>query len=217
MTRAATLPILALGLILVVLLGPVLDAKAIVPEQVDVQVAEVLKERAQAQRRRDRWHLIQRYRLWRQWRKNDVRRRVHRWAVHELHIGVCETGTNTVPRYGVYGYEWCAKFVAVMVRKGEPGHPLPPNPNSTASWKEAITHRRHGFRQLSLRANVKPGDIVCFRAHMGIVHRTDKHGFWSIEGNCTDRVAKRFHYWWEADVFGRVLPTRIPERFDGLR
>ena len=65
MTRAATLPILALALLLLILLGPAVDAQAIIPETVDVQVAAELKDRAEAREWRAYRRLRQRHLAWR--------------------------------------------------------------------------------------------------------------------------------------------------------
>jgi hypothetical protein len=205
MLRALTLAIILLLTI------PVTDALA-APVSCDhyrsVSRYLAAKERREAKYRK----LRQRYLAWRQWRADDVRERVHRWAVHE--IGTCESGYNYLPRYDAYGVFWCALYVSFCVSKGEDGHPLPANPASTSSWRAAIRSETRGLRQVHERANVLPGDIVCFPyGHTGIVHRPTGSGFWAIEGNCTDAVRLRWHAWGEADTFGRVLFTKIPERF----
>ena len=209
--RQVTRALLAITILAFLVTAP--DAKAIIPEVRAQNVAQVLHEREQARKKRQKWLSVQRYREWRAWRKNDIRRRCHRWARHELAIGVGECGYNVVPRYGVYGIPWCAAFVAYVVDKAEPGRPLPSNPNMCSCWEDAIRHRKKGLRPVWTKRGVKPGDIVVFWGHIGIVDYTTRTGFWSIEGNATNRVARRFHYWYEAEVFGRLLPTRVPERF----
>lgn len=162
-------------------------------------------ERQQAREERYR-RLRQRYLAWRQWRKLDVPRRVHRWAVAGIGDGYS--------RYAPSGLPWCALFAAFCVGRGEDGHPLPANPASTGSWRAAIRAEVRGLRRVFERRNVRPGDVVTFPyGHTGIVHKTHSGGFWSIEGNCTDRVRLRWHPWSAADTFGRVLFTKIPERF----
>ena len=173
-----------------------------------------VRERQETKRKKHR-KLRQRYLAWRQWRKDDVRERVHRWAVNEL--GTHESGGNYLPRYDAYGIPWCAAFVGFCVGKAEDGRPVASNPNSTSSWRAAIRAEVRGLREVVERRHVLPGDIVTFPyGHCGIVHKVHSAGFWAIEGNSSDRVALRFHPWSAADSFGRVLPVRTPDRFEGV-
>lgn len=210
-----TRPALLILIVLAILFVCVTDALAVVdPHKALVMEQIQTRELVEAKRRKVRL-LRQRYREWRGWRKADVRRRVHRWAVHEL--GTCERGDNWLPRYDAHGVPWCGLCVSFCVSKGEDGHPLPANPASTSSWRAAIRAGQRGLRRVLERRNVLPGDIVTFPyGHVGIVHRPTGGGFWSIEGNCTDAVRLRWHGWGEADTFGRVLFTKIPERFKGV-
>ena len=175
---------------------------ALIVEQIQV------RERIEAKHERAR-KLRRRYFDWRQWRKVDVRERVHAWAVAGLGDGYS--------RYAPAGVPWCALYVSFCVFRGESRHPLPANPASTSSWRAAIRREVRGLREVVERRHIRRGDIVCFVwGHMGIFHRAVKAGFWSIEGNCTNRVRLRWHPWSAADTFGRVLFTKIPERFRGI-
>lgn len=175
------------------------------------------KQRAKEKKLKRLRKLKARYTDWRAWRKGDIRWRCHAWAVHEYQIRVRETANNVVPRYDVNGYQWCARFVQVCVEHAEPGRPMPSNPLSTSSWREAIRNHRCGLRPVWSHRMVRPGDVVCFPRHMGIFHRATKGGFWSIEGNVSNCVGLRWHRWYEADTFGRLTITRVPDRFDKVR
>jgi len=199
------LAILIAYALLFVLVGEAISATVssdhylIVTEYLDV------KERQEAKRKKVR-KLRQRYLEWRQWRKDDIRERVHAWAVAGLGDGYA--------KYAPYGVPWCALYVQSCVSRCEPDHPLPANPASTGSWRAAIRAKARGLREVVERRHIRRGDLVCFVwGHMGVFHRAVKAGFWSIEGNCSGRVRLRWHRWHDADTFGRVLVTFIPERF----
>ena len=187
------------------LTAPLYDQHAIlVTEQIQARERHERKLRHERQLRRD-------YRDWLEHRRVLLRQRVHGVAVREL--GVTEYGYNTVPRYGVCGIPWCAQFVGWCVSRSEADRPLPPNPNSTSSWRRAILEQCRGLAQVHRHANVRAGDLVCFPAHMGIVHRPGSDGFWSIEGNASDAVRLRWHPWQSADTFGRLRVVAVPARF----
>ena len=84
--------------------------------------------------------LRRRYLDWRQWRKLDVPRRVHAWAVAGPGDGYA--------KYAPYGVPWCALFASFCVKRGEDGHPLPANPASTSSWRAAIRSGQRGLRRV---------------------------------------------------------------------
>ena len=191
------------------LTAPLSDPHAVlVTEQIQARERAVRQLRHRRQLRRD-------YRDWLDHRRILLRQRVHDWAVSQ--IGVCESGYNYVPSLGVYGWPWCASFVARAVASAEDGRPLASNPNSTSSWRWAIRAQARGLAWIHRHANVRPGDIVTFPwGHIGIVHKTGRNGFWSIEGNVSDRVGLRWHAWYAADSFGRLRVVAVPERFGAL-
>ena len=208
MTRPAIifLACLVAFTLLFVLVGDALSVpdshRALVMEQIQ------LRERHEARQKKAR-KLRQRYREWRVWRRDDIRERVHAWALHGLGDGFA--------KYAPCGVPWCALYVKYYVSECEPRHPLPANPASTSSWRAAIRRGVRGLRRVVERRHICRGDLVCFPwGHMGIFHRATGSGFWSIEGNCTGRVRLRWHPWGAADCFGRVLVTFTPQRFRGI-
>jgi hypothetical protein len=156
------------------------------------------RDKARAERRRLRQLRI-RFEAWR----DRQRLRIHDRAYGEV-------GTYGGWKYG-RSTLWCGVFVDWCC----PEFCDPYNPALSWAWADAIRRGRH-FCRIWKRQNVKPGDVVAFTwGHVGIVHRKDGAGFWSIGGNESNAVRLRWHAWSEAVCFGRVVFPR-PARFAEL-
>lgn len=100
---------------------------------------------------------------------------------------------------GAYGEAWCASFQAWAYRLTHVGFP--------SAWDSYIGSNRYdsagvfaivrnASRRGWIRAIPKPGYLVAFvdrLGHIGLVEKVTKTGFYSIEGNASDQVLRRFH------------------------
>lgn len=124
----------------------------------------------------------------------------------ESQVGVREEpdGSNWGPQVanyqavtGAYHAPWCASFAQwVLVHAGD---------GPFADRSAGVYYiRGWAYQRGLLRATPRPGVLVLFltsSGHMGLVVKVEQHGFWSVEGNYGNRVAKVYHPFSRASVF----------------
>lgn len=119
-------------------------------------------------------------------------------------------GQSTTPRF--YPAPWCAYFVSWVARRA--GRPLGPAGRGFGyvpyikAWAQSTGRWRRTPRS---------GDLVMFPQHVGLVESVYKNGtLTTIEGNSSNRVARRWRRWREASGYVRFASggtvTRPPRR-----
>lgn len=131
-----------------------------------------------------------------------------RQVVHtaESQLGVHEIpdGSNWGPQVadyqavtGAYHAPWCASFAQwVLVHSG-----YGPFANRSAG---VFYIRDWAYQRGLLRATPRPGVLVLFlnsTGHMGVVESVVQGGFYSIEGNTSNMVGRRYHPFTSSTVF----------------
>ncbi|WP_063036813.1 C40 family peptidase [Nocardia grenadensis] len=122
-------------------------------------------------------------------------------------LGVAESGTNYVAGkpYNING-PWCAAFTSWLWK--EAGYDVDwTNPNYVpAIWNDA-----HAMKLQATAAEAEPGDLIVFDwegdgtpDHIGIVERKDGETIYTIEGNSSDRVARREYEAGSGNIVGFV-------------
>jgi PKD repeat protein len=107
-------------------------------------------------------------------------------------------GASTRPRF--YPAPWCAYFVSWVARRA--GAPLGP---SGQGFGYVPYIRAWAQRTGRWRRQPRSGDLVMFPQHVGLVERVYRNGtLTTIEGNSSNRVARRFRRWGEASGYVRV-------------
>lgn len=107
-------------------------------------------------------------------------------------------GQSTSPRF--YPAPWCAYFVSYVARRG--GRPLGPSGNGFGyvPYIKAWATKTGRWRK-----QPKSGDLVMFPQHVGLVERVYRNGtLTTIEGNSSNRVARRWRRWKDASGYVRV-------------
>lgn len=136
--------------------------------------------------------------------------RVVQIARGELARGVREVpdGSNRGPRIRMYGLSttprfypapWCAYFVSWAARRA--GRPLGP-----AGRGFGYVPYIRAWARATGRWRTKPrsGDLVMFPHHVGLVETVYRNGMLTtIEGNSSNRVARRWRRWAEASGYVR--------------
>lgn len=122
--------------------------------------------------------------------------RLIRTARDELGVHEIPDGSNDSPRIrayqavtGAFRQPWCASFAQWALTTIQVG---PIADRSASVFHIVEWARAHGY----LTAQPQAGALVTFlRAlgHMGIVETVTPHGFYSIEGNHSNRVARVWH------------------------
>lgn len=111
-------------------------------------------------------------------------------------LGVAETSWNyswRIAQYqsttGAYHAPWCVSFqqwVRVVSGYGSIAN------RSAGVFYVVSWSSNRGL----LRAKPRPGYLVAFMdrlGHIGLVEKVTRYGFWSIEGNASNRVLERYH------------------------
>ena len=118
-------------------------------------------------------------------------------------VGVKESppGSNDSPRIAQYRKAtagapgpgpWCAYFTSWVAR--EAGVPLGPNGSGFGSVDALYSWAQKAGKALPGSATPKPGDMIIWDEHMGIVESVGPNGqVKTIEGNSSDQVIRRTH------------------------
>lgn len=107
-------------------------------------------------------------------------------------------GGSTSPRF--YPAPWCAYFVSWVARKA--GRPLGP---AGAGFGYVPYLRSWAAKTGRWKKTPRSGDLIVFPQHVGLVEQVYKNGtLTTIEGNSSNRVARRWRRWGEAQGYARV-------------
>ena len=107
-------------------------------------------------------------------------------------------GGSTSPRF--YPAPWCAYFVSWVSRSA--GNPLGP---AGQGFGYVPYIKAWAVRTKRWKKAPRSGDLVMFPQHVGMVERVYKNGtLTTIEGNSSNRVARRWRRWGEASGYVRV-------------
>ena len=131
-------------------------------------------------------------------------RQVVRTAEGQIGVHEIPDGSNWGPQVanyeavtGAYHAPWCASFSQwVLVHAG-----YGPFANRSAG---VFYIRDWAYQRGLLRATPRPGVLVLFlnsTGHMGIVEKVVQGGFYSVEGNTSNEVGRRFHPFSQSTVF----------------
>lgn len=131
-------------------------------------------------------------------------------SVAAKEIGYRETGNNMTKYgawYGTNGATWCHMFVSWCAAKaGIPSSVVP----KTASTSEGMAwFKSRGIFKYKGKYTPKRGDLVYFktgRSHVGIVEKVTGSTLHTIEGNTSDRVARRTYPLSEKTITGYGVP-----------
>jgi hypothetical protein len=129
-------------------------------------------------------------------------------------IGVTESppGSNNSPRIAQYRQAtagspgpgpWCAYFVSWAARQA--GAPIGDNGSGYGAVDAVRAWGQRTGRAFPNTQTPKPGDLILFNQHIGLVESVDPNGtVHTIEGNSSDRVTRRTHQPSEATGFVRM-------------
>lgn len=107
-------------------------------------------------------------------------------------------GRSTTPRF--YPAPWCAYFVSWVARRA--GRPLGP---AGRGFGYVPYIRAWALATKRWRSTPRPGDLVMFPQHVGMVENVySNRTLTTIEGNSSNRVARRFRRWSDASGYVRV-------------
>ncbi|HYF26454.1 MAG TPA: PKD domain-containing protein [Baekduia sp.] len=115
-------------------------------------------------------------------------------------------GQSTNPRF--YPAPWCAYFVSWVSRRA--GRPLGP---AGQGFGYVPYLRAWAQRTGAWRRTPKSGDLVMFPQHVGLVEHVYANGtLTTIEGNSSNRVARRWRRWKDASGYVRVAAGGTVQR-----
>jgi hypothetical protein len=87
---------------------------------------------------------------------------------------------------------WCAYFVSWVARRA--GVPLGDHGQGFASVDALWAWAQQSGRAVAASSQPRPGDLIVWDEHVGLVTSVDSHGLiHTIEGNTSDEVARRVH------------------------
>ena len=124
--------------------------------------------------------------------------------------GYKETGNNMTKYgawYGMNGAAWCHMFVSWCAAKAGIPDSVVPKTASTTEGMEWFKSR--GLFKYKGKYTPKRGDLVYFktdRSHVGIVEKVTGSTLHTIEGNTSDRVARRKYPLSEKTITGYGVP-----------
>ncbi len=149
---------------------------------------------------------------------SSVGARMVQLAQNEIGVQESPPGSNDAPRIREYrtataGAEnqpgpWCAYFVSWLARQA--GAPIGANGNGTGYVPTLAAWGQQTGRFVGASATPQPGDIVIFSrggipGHTGIVENVGMDGrVHTIEGNSSDRVARRDYAAGSSEIIGYV-------------
>jgi len=122
-------------------------------------------------------------------------------AIAQREVGVAESppGSNNSPRIAQYRRAtagapgpgpWCAYFLSWVARQA--GVPLGERGQGFGAVEQVWSWAQRTGKALPASAQPRPGDLIVWGGrHIGMVERVDAQGIHTIEGNSSDRVARR--------------------------
>lgn len=126
-------------------------------------------------------------------------------------IGYRETGNNSTKYgkwYGMNGAAWCHMFVSWCADQAGVSPSVVPKTASTTTGMEWF--KKKGLFKHKGKYTPKRGDIVYFktsRSHVGIVEKVSGSTLHTIEGNSSDKVARRTYPLSNATITGYGVPN----------
>ncbi len=131
-------------------------------------------------------------------------------SVAAKEIGYRETGNNMTKYgawYGTNGAAWCHMFVSWCAAKA--GIPASVVPKTSSTSEGMAWFKSRGIFKYKGKYTPKRGDLVYFktgRSHVGIVEKVTGSTLHTIEGNTSDRVARRTYPLSEKTITGYGVP-----------
>ena len=131
-------------------------------------------------------------------------------SVATKEIGYRETGNNMTKYgawYGTNGAAWCHMFVSWCAAKA--GIPVSVVPKTASTSEGMAWFKSRGIFKYKGKYTPKRGDLVYFktgRSHVGIVEKVTGSTLHTIEGNTSDRVARRTYPLSEKTITGYGVP-----------
>lgn len=131
-------------------------------------------------------------------------------SVAAREIGYRETGNNMTKYgawYGTNGAAWCHMFVSWCAAKA--GIPVSVVPKTASTSEGMAWFKSRGIFKYKGKYTPKRGDLVYFktgRSHVGIVEKVTGSTLHTIEGNTSDRVARRTYPLSEKTITGYGVP-----------
>lgn len=125
-------------------------------------------------------------------------------------IGYRETGNNSTKYgkwYGMNGAAWCHMFVSWCADQAGVSTSVIPKTASTTTGMEWF--KKKGLFKYKGKYTPKRGDIVYFktgRSHVGIVEKVSGSTLHTIEGNTSDKVARRAYSLLNSTITGYGVP-----------
>lgn len=125
-------------------------------------------------------------------------------------IGYCESGDNSTKYgkwYGMNGAPWCHMFVSWCAYEAGVGTSIVPRTASTTAGMEWF--KKKGLFKLKGKYTPKRGDIVYFktgRSHVGLVEKVTGNTLHTVEGNTSDKVARRTYPLSHSTITGYGVP-----------
>jgi hypothetical protein len=133
-------------------------------------------------------------------------------AAGELGVTESPPGSNNSPRIAQYRSAtagspgpgpWCAYFVSWVAQQA--GAPIMENGSGSGSVDAIRAWGQRSGRGMPNTATPKPGDLILFHEHIGLVESVDPNGtIHTIEGNSSNMVTRRTHQPSEATGFVRM-------------
>lgn len=126
-------------------------------------------------------------------------------------IGYKEEGGNKTKYgkwYGMNGAAWCHMFVSWCASQAGVSSDIVPKTASTTAGMEWF--KKKGLFQYKEKYTPKRGDIIYFKSsgasHVGIVERVEGSTVHTVEGNTSDKVARRNYSLSAARITGYGMP-----------
>ena len=126
-------------------------------------------------------------------------------------VGYTESGTNRTKYgqwYGMNGAMWCHMFVSWCANQAGVSTKIVPKTASTTTGMEWFKNK--GQFKYKGKYTPKRGDIVYFktgRSHVGIVEKVENGTLHTVEGNSSNKVAKRTYSLSESTLTGYGVPA----------
>lgn len=121
---------------------------------------------------------------------------------------------RTATRGAFSGAPWCAYFTSYIARRA--GRPIGPGGSGMGYVPDIITWARgqHRFFAPGGSVSPRPGDIILWPQHVGIVVAVKGQQLITVEGNSSDRVARNVRPVSGASGFLRLEGRRLQGRTD---
>lgn len=126
-------------------------------------------------------------------------------------IGYKEQGCNRTKYgawYGMNGAAWCHMFVSWCANQAGVSTSIVPKTASTSAGMD--WYKKKGLFKYKGKYTPKRGDIVYFktgRSHVGIVEKVSGNTLHTVEGNTSDKVARRTYPLTHSTITGYGVPN----------